>query len=60
MHVFYDKKVATLFAVVEVQTAAETELLAAKEKVALCNQKSRKYTGNYMLLSASNTKPDYY
>ena len=60
MHVLHDKKVATLFAVVKVQTVAETELLPAKEEVALCNQKSREYTANYMLLSASNTKPDYY
>ena len=55
-----DRQLAASLAVVKMQTGAEAERLAAEEEIVRRDQKSRKYTGNYILLSASNTEPEEY
>ena len=54
----HDRQLAASLTVVKIQTAAETKRLTAEGEVLRCDQKSRKYTGNYMLPSASNIEPE--
>ncbi len=49
----HDKQLAALLAVVKVQAAAEAERLAAEGEAVRRDQKSRKSSGNYFLLSTS-------
>ena len=54
----YDRQLAANLAVVKVQTAAEAERLAAEGEVVRRDQRTRKYTGNYLLPSASKSEPE--
>ncbi len=56
----HDRQLAASLAVVKIQTAAEAERLAAEKEVVRRDQKSRKYTGNYVLPTVSNTEPEEY
>ena len=52
----YDRQLAANLAVVKVQTAAEAERLAAEGEVVRRDQRTRKYTGNNLLPSASKSE----
>ena len=54
----YNRQLAANIAVVTVQTAAEAERLAAEGKVVRRDQRTRKYTGNYLFPSASKLEPE--
>ena len=54
----HDRQLAANLTVVKIQTAAQTERLAAEGEVVRRDQKSRKYTGNYMLPTANSREPD--
>ena len=56
----HDRQLAASLAVVKMQTEAEAERLAAERQVVGKDQNSRKYTGNYVLPTASNTEPEEY
>ena len=53
-----ERQLAANLAVVKVQTAAEAEWLAAEGEVVRRDQRTRKYTGNYLLPSASKSEPE--
>ena len=55
-----DRQLAASHAVVKIQTAAEAEWLAPEGDIVRRDLKSRKYTGNYVLQTASNTEPEEY
>ena len=53
----HDKQLAASLAIVKVQTAAEAKQLSAESDAVRCDQKSRKSSGNYLLVSVRNDKP---
>ena len=54
----HDRQLAAILAVVKRQTEAKAERLAAEGEVVSRDQKSNKYTGYYMLPTASNREPE--
>ena len=57
---FHDRQLAASLAVVKVQTAADRERLAVEGEAVRRYQKSRKSSGNYILLSTSREPESKY